>query len=216
MKDYKSMILKKKIMQKETFALFNKITVEANCCLLRQGEQLNELYLLLKGRVKAYSTTANGVTHLSGVSYPVTVLGEVEFLNRLPINNDVYTLERCELLAVSVYQYYDDLINDLYFVRFLAQQISLKLYKDNYNAVISINYPVENRIAAYFIACHDQGMIKENFVRVATLIGCSYRQLQRVLNCLCQKGYIYKTGRGEYRIIDFDYLETLGQDIYRL
>lgn len=216
MKDYKGMILKKQIMHKETLALFKRITVEAHCCLLQQGEQLNELYLLLKGRVKAYSTTANGVTHLSAVSYPVTLLGEVEFLNRLPINNDVYTLDRCELLVVSVHQHYDQLVNDLYFIRFLAHQVSLKLYNANYNTAISINYPVENRVAAYFISCHDHGMIKENFVRVATLIGCSYRQLQRVLNRFCHEGYICKSGRGEYLVIDFERLETLGQDIYRL
>lgn len=216
MENYKKMVLQKKIMTETTLQFFQWRQIEANCWLLQQGGKLHELYILLKGRVKACSTTANGITRLSAISYPITVLGEVELLNGLPINNDVYTLEQCDFLVVSVDRFQDILLNDLIFVRFLAQQISLKLYNANHNTSISINYPVENRLAAYFVSCHDHGLIKENFVSVASLLGCSYRQLQRVLNQFVQWGYIEKKGRSHYRIIDWKNLQNLGQDIYRL
>lgn len=216
MKNYEKMILDKNIMTKETLHLFQFCQVRGNYWLLHQGDQLHELYILLKGRVKACNTTANGITRLSAISYPITVLGEVEFLNGLSINNNVYTLEQCDFLIISVDQYKNVLFDDLIFVRFLAQQISLKLYNTNHNTSISINYPVENRLAAYFVSCHDCGLVKENFVSVANLLGCSYRQLQRVLNQFVQWGYIEKIGRSHYRIIDWKNLQNLGQDIYRL
>lgn len=216
MKNYEKMILEKKIMTKTTLQLFHFYQVRGNHWLLHQGDDLHELYILLKGRIKACNTTANGMTRLSAISYPITVLGEVEFLNGLPINNDVYTLEQCDFLAISVDRYRNVLFEDLIFVRFLAQQISLKLYNTNHNTSISINYPVENRLAAYLVSCHDHGVIRENFVSVASLLGCSYRQLQRVLNQFCRWGYIEKKGRSQYVIIDWDGLQNLGQDIYRL
>lgn len=62
MKNYEKMILDKNIMTKETLQLFQFCQVRGNYWLLHQGDQLHELYILLKGRVKACNTTANGIT----------------------------------------------------------------------------------------------------------------------------------------------------------
>lgn len=216
MHDYKKLILEKKMMQKSTLELFEIKHVEKNTWLLHYGDQLKYLYILVEGRIKACSTTANGITHLSAISYPITVLGEIEFLNGLTINNDIYTLDPCVLLAASVDSQREMLFNDLLFVQFLAKQVANKLYNMNHNASISINYPVENRLAAYFISCHINGVVKDNFMNVATLLGCSYRQLQRVLYQFCRLKYIKKCGRSTYEILDWENLENLGQELYRL
>ena len=59
-------------------------------------------------------------------------------------------------------------------------------------------------------------MIHDNFVQVAELIGCSYRQLQRTLNDFCHNGYIRKIKRGQFEIIDPIALKHLGEDLYYL
>jgi CRP/FNR family putative post-exponential-phase nitrogen-starvation transcriptional regulator len=47
------------------------------------------------------------------------------------------------------------------------------------------------------------------------LIGCSYRQLQRVLQLFLDKKYIKKIKRGTYQIIDLNALNLLGEDVYQ-
>ena len=64
------------------------------------------------------------------------------------------------------------------------------------------------------ISSAQQLIIKDNFVQVAEMIGCSYRQLQRVLNDFCQCGYLCKVKRGNYLITDESALKALGQDLY--
>ena len=51
---------------------------------------------------------------------------------------------------------------------------------------------------------------------VSKMIGCSYRQLQRVLQQLCQKQYLLKHENGSYQIINESALKQLGQEIYQL
>ena len=49
-------------------------------------------------------------------------------------------------------QYEDILLHDLIFMRYLARTLSNRLYHANHNTAISINYPVENRLASYLIS----------------------------------------------------------------
>lgn len=182
--------------------------------LLHQGQTLEYLYILVSGRIKSCRTTANGTTVLSAFSNPITVTGEVEFLNHHEVTNDVYALKNTVCFRISVAQYEDILLHDLIFMRYLARTLSNRLYHANHNTAISINYPVENRLASYLISSAQQLIIKDNFVQVAEMIGCSYRQLQRVLNDFCQCGYLCKVKRGNYLITDESALKALGQDLY--
>ena len=74
---------------------------------------------------------------------------------------------------------------------------------------------VDNRLAAYFIVSHKDYIVQDNFVVVAELIGCSYRQLQRVLKLFLDKKYIKKIKRGTYQIINLNALNLLGEDVYQ-
>ena len=135
--------------------------------LLHQGQILEYLYILVSGRIKSCRTTANGTTVLSAFSNPITVTGEVEFLNHHEVTNDVYALKNTVCFRISVAQYEDILLHDLIFMRYLARTLSNRLYHANHNTAISINYPVENRLASYLISSAQQLIIKDNFVQVA-------------------------------------------------
>lgn len=165
---------------------------------------VNEMFLNAGNRVKNKRAFSN----------PITVTGEVEFLNHHEVTNDVYALKNTVCFRISVAQYEDILLHDLIFMRYLARTLSNRLYHANHNTAISINYPVENRLASYLISSAQQLIIKDNFVQVAEMIGCSYRQLQRVLNDFCQCGYLCKVKRGNYLITDESALKALGQDLY--
>lgn len=204
-------ILENTIYQYLELCIFNK-----GDCLLYQGQTLEYLYILLDGSIKSCHSTSNGTTVINAFSSPITVLGEIEFLNQCDVNNSVYAMEETICFRISIIQYKDMLLNDLFFMRYLAKTIADKLQSSNNNTSISINYPVENRLASYFIASHNQLIINQNFVQTAEMIGCSYRQLQRTLTMFCKNGYIKKTGRSIFCILNLKALESLGKDLYHL
>ncbi|WP_418555640.1 cyclic nucleotide-binding domain-containing protein [Longibaculum muris] len=160
--------------------------------IVRQGQQLDILYIFMEGKIKACHTTSNGTVSLIAISNSINVIGEIEFLNHQDVINDIYAIDNCFCLGISIENHENLLLNDLAFIRYLALTMSQKLYNANQNTSISKNYPVENRLASYLIACAENKIIQENFVQVAEMIGCSYRQLQRVLNDFCEKKYIQK------------------------
>lgn len=214
--NYIKMLKDNHVMSEMNYQYFEFVSFSKGQYLLRQGQRLDYLYILVKGKLKVSHTTANGSTVLNCFAYPIYILGEVEFLNDRDVINDIYAIDDIYCLSTSIELYKNELFNDPIFIRYLAQTMSCKLYNTNHNSSISMNYPVENRLASYLIACQDDMMIEDNFVLVAEMIGCSYRQLQRVLNNFCQKQYINKIKRSCYQILDVSSLQQLSQDLYFL
>lgn len=204
------------MMNKDLFSCCELKTFQKGELILHQGQTLEYLYILIEGRIKACHTTPNGHTTLCAFSHPLSIIGELEFLNHLDVLNNIYALEKTTCYEINVNKYQNLLLNDILFMRFLAQSISLKLYHSNHNSAISMNYPVENRLASYLISCQDHMFIQDNFVSIAEMIGCSYRQLQRVLNDFCKLNYLTKIKKGHYRITNSEALKKLGQDLYHL
>lgn len=193
---------------------FDFYCFEKGQCILHQGQKLETLYILIDGKTKSCHTTSNDATVLIAISQGMSIIGEIELLNHRDVINDVYAMEECVCLGISISLYQDFILNDFIFMRYLAETIAHKLYNSNQNSSISINYPVENRLASYLVSCEHDMIIEENFVQVAEMIGCSYRQLQRTLNDFIQIGYITKIKRGQFRIIDLHKLQGLSQDLY--
>ncbi len=214
--NYIKMLKDNHVMSEMNYQYFEFVSFSKGQYLLRQGQRLDYLYILVKGKLKVSHTTANGSTVLNCFAYPIYILGEVEFLNDRDVINDIYAIDDIYCLSTSIELYKNELFNDPIFIRYLAQTMSCKLYNTNHNSSISMNYPVENRLASYLIACQNDMMIEDNFVLVAEMIGCSYRQLQRVLNNFCQKQYISKIKRSCYQILDVSSLQQLSQDLYFL
>ena len=164
--------------------------------LLHQGEKLNYIYILLRGKVKVNHINANGNSMLCSI-------------------NNVIAYEDCICATIFLSKYHEILMNDVFFMKTIAKNLASKLSKSTQNQSISLNYPVENRLAAYFIVSHKNSIVQDNFVVVAELIGCSYRQLQRVLQLFLDKKYIKKIKRGTYQIINLNALNLLGEDVYQ-
>ena len=183
--------------------------------LLHQGEKLNYIYILLRGKVKVNHINANGKSMLCSFNSPYSIIGDLEFITQSPIINNVIAYEDCICATIFLSKYHEILMNDVFFMKAIAKNLASKLSKSTQNQSISLNYPVENRLAAYFVVSHKDYMVQDNFVVVAELIGCSYRQLQRVLQLFLDKKYIKKIKRGTYQIIDLNALNLLGEDVYQ-
>lgn len=213
---YKRKIKNEKMMGDELLRCLEMKVFSKGETILHQGQTLDGIYILVKGRTKVCHTTANGHTFLCAFTKALSVIGEVEFFHHQDVISDIYALEECLCFYIDILKYRYVIEKDLLFMHALASIATLKLHHSNLNNSISVNYPVENRLASYLISCQQEKIIEENFVSVSEMIGSSYRQLQRILNDFCMKKYIMKIKRGQYRIINEKALQKLGQDLYKL
>ena len=154
--------------------------------------------------MKVNHINANGNSMLCSFNSPYSIIGDLEFITQSPIINNVIAYEDCICATISLSKYHEILMNDVFFMKTIAKNLASKLSKSTQNQSISLNYPVENRLAAYFVVSHKNSIVQDNFVVVAELIGCSYRQLQRILQLFLDQKYIKKTKRGTYQIIDLN------------
>lgn len=164
--------------------------------------------------MKVNHINANGNSMLCSFNSPYSIIGDLEFITQSPIINNVIAYEDCICATISLSKYHEILMNDVFFMKAIAKILPASS-KSTQNQSISLNYPVENRLAAYFVVSHKNSIVQDNFVVVAELIGCSYRQLQRVLQLFLDKKYIKKIKRGTYQIINLNALNLLGEDVYQ-
>lgn len=182
--------------------------------IMHAGERQTYIFFLVKGKAKTGHLTQNGTVILNSFMYPLEIMGEVEVFHEQIILNDVVALSDVDCLSISVLHQYEALKKDTKFLYYLSYIISKKLEISNQNASISLAYPVENRLASYIVASETEGVFSENQQETSQWIGCSYRQLQRVLQKFCKLGYLSKVGKGKYFIENREQLQIIGQDIY--
>ncbi|MCG8570051.1 MAG: cyclic nucleotide-binding domain-containing protein [Spirochaetes bacterium] len=190
--------------------------------LLHNGQQVNHIYFLVSGKIKIYSLLENGKSFLNRFNRPLSILGEVEFLNN--------TLSSCEVEILfpsyCIRMPYDDVkkyaYNDPEFLRFMIQSISHKLYSTNNVTNINQLYPLENRLASYLISLSlDEDSLlyideikTSSLKEIAELLATSYRHLNRIIKKLMDKGIIERE-KGKIKIIDFEKLKELaGNNVY--
>ena len=216
MEQYLNLIQEKHILSPQNIEHLELCTFKKGEYILHQGDKLEYVYILVKGKVKTCRNTLNGLSFLTSITYPLNIFGEVELLHNELVSNDIIAIEDSVFLRISNLLYHDELIHDQAFIQYIASSLAFKLYKINQNISVSINYPVENRLASYLVSCEVNHIVEDNFVSVAQMIGCSYRQLQRTLGIFVEKGYIEKIHRGTIQIINDEALKQLGQDLYIL
>lgn len=202
------------IVSPENYRYLEKRIFKKGDYLLDQGEELHYAYIIVEGKVQTLHTNSNGATLLNGISHVGEVIGMIEFMNGLPVSHDAIAMSKCIVLCINVKTTRDIFMHDLMFMTYIARHLALITYYSGNNAAISLHFPVENRLASYLISVAEDDRVEDNFVRVAQMIGCSYRQIQRVIKSFVDEGYIEKVKRGVYMIKKPQALEELGQDAY--
>ncbi len=86
---------------------------------------------------------------------------------------------------------------------------------NNLSMSINLNYPVDQRLASYiFRSCQGQEhSFRANYTHLAEYLGCSHRQLLRVLGRFRAEGLLEK-GETGYRVLNMERLEKLAGDLY--
>ena len=163
-----------------------------------QGQAAEYLYILVDGKMKIYTTTAEGKTLILSFKTPIEMVGDVEYVRNTDILNTVEAITDVVVIGVHkrhLKQYASDFAP---FLHFLLDIITKKFYLKSSSMRFNLFYPVEVRLASYLVSVsfdkedplYNTEGNEINLKDTANLIGTSYRHLNRVIQRFCQDGLI--------------------------
>ncbi len=199
-----------------TLYIFDK-----NEYICKEEEQLENMYFLVEGKAKVSKHLENGKSLLLSFYTPLTIIGDVEFIQNNATDCSVQAIEETYCIGINFSVVRSILIKDCKFLLNICEYLSGKLTSNSNNSSINLLYPLENRLASYIVAFVDgdnnknsKFTFKENYSEISELLGTSYRHLNRTLNKFSQQG-ILKKYNNEYIIEDFEKLLCLAGDLYK-
>lgn len=160
--------------------------------LCSKGDHLNQMFFLVKGKIKIFTTLPNGKSLLLRFNNPLALIGDVEFITQCEARNTVEFVHRGLLIAISFKVLRERYQDHPKFLRFILQRISHKLYTSSSSTSLNLLYPVENRFASYLLSTmsdepdsmSSEELKTSKLTEVAELLGTSYRHLNRVIRNL--------------------------------
>ena len=219
-----NMMLERYLKQYGLDAIFTPDVISRmTLCCFEKGEfictsaaELRTMYFLVAGKTKITSFLENGKSLLFRFNKPLSVVGEVEFLNQFPAGCNVESVTATRLIAAR----FEDLNRFAYdnpqFLRFIIRNLSDKLYRSSISASINLLYPLEKRLASYLLSigsdennlpCGNDIMALK-MTEIASFLGASYRHLNRVIGSLIAQRVLAKEN-GVLKIVDFQKLKEL-------
>ncbi|ANE45324.1 Crp/Fnr family transcriptional regulator [Paenibacillus swuensis] len=187
-----------------------------------QSEPSHRLYVLVKGKLKIYTTSAEGKTLILSFKTPLEVIGDIEYVQNINTINTVEAVSPVHMIGVPysiLRQYAGDYAP---FLQFLLDIITRKFHKKSNSSNFNLMYPVEVRLASYLLSviydeqdgAQNGRLSTSNLTDVANLIGTSYRHLNRVIHQFRIDGLINRS-KGFIVITHKEALEALAnRNIY--
>ncbi|MBA9085632.1 CRP-like cAMP-binding protein [Fontibacillus solani] len=169
-----------------------------------QGESAQMLYVLVKGKVKIYTTSVEGKSLILSFKTPLEVIGDIEYVRGSDIINTVEAVSLVHMIGVH-YHWLEKFSKEYApFLQFLLGIITQKFYIKSDFLSFNLLYPVEVRLASYLLSVSFdesdslfQGQLYTvSLMDTANLIGTSYRHLNRVIQKFCQDGLVERSKGG--------------------
>lgn len=199
---------------KEAIGKLQLCSFANNEYLCRETEPAAFLYFLVEGRCKITRFLQNGKESLICFYHDFAVLGEFELIRHADAaTTNVQAVSPVLCLRMSAAEAQKALMDSPLFLHFLCRHLCQKLIRSNRNLSINLNYPVNERVASYIASTRQGVFFQDNYTHLAEYLGCSHRQLLRVLHRFCEEGILRKEN-GAYRILDEKQLLLLAGDVY--
>jgi CRP-like cAMP-binding protein len=190
--------------------------------IFSQGEPAQYLYVLVKGKIKIYTTSAEGKTLILSFKTPLEVVGDIEYVQEINTINTVEAVSTVHMIGIR-YTILKRFVKDYSpFLNFILKNITEKFYLKTISMSLNIMSSVEVRLASYLLSVtsdeneqslHGQ-LSTTSLTDTANLIGTSYRHLNRVIHQFCADGLVERS-KGLILIKDRDRLKDLaGGNIY--
>ncbi|HEY2420060.1 MAG TPA: helix-turn-helix domain-containing protein [Neobacillus sp.] len=186
-----------------------------------QGESSQYLYVLVKGKIKIFTTSKEGKTLILSFKTPLEVIGDIEYVQGIEIINTVEAVSPVCLIGIH-YRWLEKYGKDYSpLLQFLLEIITRKFFIKSNAMSFNLMYPVEVRLASYLLSMsfdepdpQNKGQLSISIRDAANFIGTSYRHLNRVINQFCTEDLIERN-RGFIVVKDREGLSALaGQNIY--
>lgn len=176
--------------------------LESGEMVLRQGDPLNWLGIVLTGCAKVYTTTPDG-RELSLLRYVSEgLIGDMEFAAGVPTaTSTVVAVTRFSYLQLPDRTCKNFLMNHVPFLNLLSAQLAGKLLQSSGNYQSGVLISGEARLCNYVLQNATGDLFAELLTDVSASIGVSYRHLFRLFARLCDEG-ILKKGESGYRIVN--------------
>jgi CRP/FNR family putative post-exponential-phase nitrogen-starvation transcriptional regulator len=190
--------------------------------LVKNNEPIDYFYFFVEGKVKVYTVLKNGKSLLFRLYKPLSIIGDVEFVDCDTANSNIEAINECLCIGISMSNIRKYAINDPTFLKCMCTSLGKKFISSSIASSINILYPLENRLSSYLLAIApensrhsnlDGGIITDKFTEMADLLGTSYRHLIRTINKLCHEKIIKKE-RNSIVILNIDALQKLAGDLY--
>jgi CRP-like cAMP-binding protein len=182
-----------------------------------QGDSSEYLYVLVKGKIKIYTTSEDGKLLILSFKTPLELIGDIEYDQNIDIINTVEAVTSVCMIGVH-YSWLRKYGKDhAPLLQFLLEIITRKFTLKNNSMSFNIMYPVEVRLASYLLSVSFDksdslfdGQIRISIKDAANLIGTSYRHLNRVIGQFCTEGLIERK-RGFIFVKDREGLSELAK-----
>lgn len=206
------------VFNEEIMAYLSLYSFEQGELICSQGEATHYLYVLVKGKVKIFTTSEEGKTLILNFKTPLEVIGDIEYVQQIDTINTVEAVSPVVMIGVrqSVLRRLSN--SHAPFLQFLLDIITKKFYVKSESMRINLMYPVEVRLASYLLSVvYDENeavvsrQLTASITDTANLIGTSYRHLNRVIQEFCREGLVERC-KGGILIKDLEGLKSIARD----
>lgn len=202
--------------QKDMRPYMSLMNFDRGECICNTGDVLEYFYFNVKGKLKVYTLMENGKSLLLRFNKPLSILGDVEFMSGYKIKCNVDSLNESHLIGITVDDIRRHAGDDPVFLSFVIKNLGYKLYTISNSTSINLLYSLEKRFASYIISISSEDNSSKganeirttNMTEMATLLGTSYRHLNRVIRELADKGIVSKRN-GNISVLNYAALKEL-------
>ncbi|NRG47642.1 Crp/Fnr family transcriptional regulator [Bacillus sp. CRN 9] len=188
----------------------SKLIGDLSLCYYEQGEHLCmqgdnacELFIIVKGKVKVFTTSSEGNTLILSFKTPLELIGDIEYVQKIDIINTVEAVSPLTVVRIPYKALRAHCENHPPFLKFMLGIITQKFYVKSDFLSFNLMHSVDVRLASYLLShsfdeqhslvtgIHSTESLKD----AANLIGTSYRHLNRVLLKFIQKGLVERNSK---------------------
>lgn len=211
------------LFQKDMRPYMSLMSFERGECICNTGDVLDYFYFNVFGKLKVYTLMENGKSLLLRFNKPLSILGDVEFMSGYRIKCNVDSLNESHLIGIKVADIQKHAGNDPLFLSYVIRSLGYKLYTISNSTSINLLYSLEKRFASYIISIsgeeanpkdimHINEIKTSSMTEMATLLGTSYRHLNRVIRELADEGIVTKKN-GNITVLDYPALKKLAGEL---
>ena len=181
--------------------------------ICREGEPLGRIYYLFSGKCRVFRNLNQGRTILYRIYLPGSVIGDIEVFADINASCSVQCMSDAITLSLDIGSIRENRrgYSDMLFR--LGAGLARKMHENGVNESINTTFPLETRLAHYYLSFTDPDLQADRLSQLADWMGCSYRHLTRSLRRLAETGAIEKSSSGTYRPSDLEVLSETARPL---